>query len=100
MSLWREEEGWTLIELVLVILLLVILAVVVSSSFHSYPAIKLKARIEGWPQGLICGLVSRDLWVGEGRYHMASSCLFDEWKTVKISSSIRRGWGVKSCEGV
>jgi type II secretory pathway pseudopilin PulG len=41
----REEEGWTLIELVLGIVLLVILAVAISASFQSYPAIKLDSAV-------------------------------------------------------
>jgi len=45
MPLWREEQGWTLIELVLVIIMVVILAAVISASFQNYPAIKLNGAV-------------------------------------------------------
>ncbi len=46
MPLWREEQGWTLIELVLVIVVLAILGIAVSISLQGYGTIKLNNVVD------------------------------------------------------
>ncbi len=46
MPLWREEQGWTLIELVVVILILAILGSFVTLSLQGYGSVKLNNAVD------------------------------------------------------